>query len=168
MVGNMLQDNSFIKPSSLSDFDSTFSQLYVNNGFNGTKAYLTIKPNTNYQVAAVQATRLLKKDSVICEVSRLKSELVVNNAHSKPELLKRAHNYEIRAANKDKLDISLKSIDLQAKISGHYNTDTGDNDQFDKIIAACQVNVTVNTNDKQTENCQEDIEITVKDIPSKK
>ena len=42
--------------------EKAFPVEYVANGFNGTQAYKKIRPNTDTNVAAVQANRLLRKD----------------------------------------------------------------------------------------------------------
>jgi hypothetical protein len=147
--------------------EKDISKVYASNGFNGLQAVLKVKPHLTPQSAGVEAARMLKRASVVQEIDRLTDLLVDNNAHSKPQLLKRAYDYEVRAANDDKLSISLSSIDLQAKISGHYKESDGDESQFDKIINAFQVNImvdnsvntTVNVDDNVDNKCKDDVSV---------
>ena len=48
----------------LSHTEESFIAEYIANGFNGTQAYLKVKPKVKEAVAAASATRFLKKVSV--------------------------------------------------------------------------------------------------------
>lgn len=47
-----------------------FAQAYVDNGFNGQRAYQSIKPNVTAESARVSASRLLTSDNVQAEIKR--------------------------------------------------------------------------------------------------
>lgn len=51
--------------------EEIFCKKYIEEGFNGTKAYLAVKPNIKRNSASVRAVELLKKDSVKARIVKL-------------------------------------------------------------------------------------------------
>jgi phage terminase small subunit len=50
-----------------------FARAYVANGYNGTRAYLAVRPTVQPQVAAVKASGLVRNEKVKAEVAKLQA-----------------------------------------------------------------------------------------------
>ncbi len=54
-----------------------FMAEYIGNGYNGTKAHMTVYKNENINTAAPAVNKLLRRDSVIKEIERQEKSLPI-------------------------------------------------------------------------------------------
>lgn len=120
----------------LSSQQRKFCEEYVNNGTNGTKAYLSAyKSCKKENTARVNASRLLTKANIIEYISELQEKLKENAIMSAEERMiwltkvvngdvkhtsydSNGNSYENEAYMSDK----MKAIDILNKMTGEYTT----------------------------------------------
>ena len=120
----------------LSSQQRKFCEEYVNNGTNGTKAYLSAyKSCKRENTARVNASRLLTKANIIEYISELQEKLKENAIMSAEERMiwltkvvngdvkhtsydSNGNSYENEAYMSDK----MKAIDILNKMTGEYTT----------------------------------------------
>lgn len=117
----------------INEFEDKFLSIYMQNGFNGTGAYILAKPNVSYDAARTEASKLLKKEHIQKELEIRKLALrnkenielsfLVQNLKSviydvMQEETERDDNGRI-ISKPDRQNL-LKSIDILAKLGGHY------------------------------------------------
>jgi hypothetical protein len=130
------------------DFEEMFVREYTSNGFKGTPAYLKIRPQTNYEVAGVQACRLLKKDRIRELIELEKDKMHVKSLHSKEKLFREMHEVREKALKKNKLQTSLNATVEKAKLAGHYRDQETDLTSYTAIMQQ----IVVNVNSEKPEN----------------
>lgn len=117
----------------INDVEDKFLSIYMQNGFNATGAYVLAKPNVSYDAARVEASKLIQKPHVQKELEIRKMTLrnkenielsfLVQNLKSviydvMSETVERDDNGR-RTYTPDRNSL-IKSIDLLAKLGGHY------------------------------------------------
>lgn len=97
-----------------------FCQEYMKNGFNATRAYMAVYPNTGEDAARSSASDLLTKPNIIKRIAELKAEITDKYGISIQEVVNSIK--ETRALAKAQSDFtnSLKSDDMLLKITGGY------------------------------------------------
>lgn len=104
-------------------------QEYVANGFNGTKSWLAIHPDTNYQTAASKVSYLLKKQEAqeyITEIQRERLEQLHINAERVLEELSKlafgsvgtdcSENGKLKAIDLIQKQLGLQNQKIEAKV----------------------------------------------------
>ena len=59
----------------INDLESRFLSVYINNGFNGTAAYLLSSPGVQYDTARTEAAKILAKPSIQNELELRKLKI---------------------------------------------------------------------------------------------
>ena len=138
--------------SKLSPVELSFCNYYLSNGFNGTQAYLSVKPHVTYDSATVTSSRLLGlarvQDYIHSQVNKRSGTSSANIATIEDAMTTATRI--MRATEQDKPLISLAAV---KEIRAYHK----DNEQapMDKYIEAMsklmikpvQVNVQVNQGD---------------------
>lgn len=133
----------------LSNVQRTFCEEYVNNGKNGTQAYLiAYKSCKKEETASVNASRLLRNAKVQEYISELQGELkkkAIMTAEERMEWLtkiikgeeKETTYYEGEEKKREPcLSDKMKALDLLNKMTGEYteNLNLNDNSKTTKIL----------------------------------
>ena len=126
--------------------DKQFSKEFTNNGFNSTKAYLSLKPKRSISVASAGELgyRKLKKIEVQDEIKQLLIEKGFNRA-KRIEILKRNAN------QKQQYSASNQAIAIAEKIETGYYLQEKDK-QADVVI-----NMVIDRRDSVAKPIKEDI-----------
>ena len=97
-----------------------FCQEYMKNGFNGTRAYMSVYPDTGEAAARSSASDLLTKPNITERIAELRAEMTDKYGISIQEVVNSIK--ETRALAKAQSDFknSLKSDDMLLKITGGY------------------------------------------------
>ena len=119
-----------------------FAEEYVSNGFNATKAYKYINPNVKQSTAMCNGAKLLRNAQVFEAIQEEKSKRLQLKRFSKESQLERIDNVAELSLKKDKLQITLNSLDLINKMQGYYEKE-GESGQIERVLQAFQVNVEV-------------------------
>lgn len=97
-----------------------FCQEYMINGFNATRAYMAVYPDTKETSAMSSASELLRNPKVSERIAELRAEMTTKYGISIQEIVNSIK--ETRALAKAQSDFtnSLKSDDMLLKITGGY------------------------------------------------
>ena len=121
-----------------------FVSHYIKQNFNGTKAYMRAYPNIkDAKTASVCASKLLSKDSIKQELNRQLTKKNMINEHSRDIILTDVNRLAVKSEAFMEFGNALKAQDLRAKLAGLYHEGDSGSDQFDRIIQAFQINVSV-------------------------
>ena len=97
--------------------EALFITEYIKNGGDGTKAYLSIKPDVKRSSAAVSACRLLKRVTVAVTIGTIISDSIA----TREKLIEEAMKIMEKAEEAGDYDSALKAINVIAKMAGYYN-----------------------------------------------
>ena len=100
------------------------SSEYISNGFNGTQAYLAVRPDVKEESAASSATRLLKEVSVQNAIAAQLDKGKEDSIASKDYLTKEAHEIGKEARKDKSYGAALTAVDLKAKLNQVYKEDS--------------------------------------------
>jgi hypothetical protein len=120
--------------SHLKPFEIAFAKAYVHTGYNGTRAYLSLKPHVTYGTAAGEASAMLKKPHIKALIDLLSGEIVHENVHSKLTCLSHMDTIRQKSMAKDKLQTALKATVDYATLAGHYKPNEDDMSQYQQFI----------------------------------
>lgn len=126
--------------------EELFVAEYLKNGQNGSRAYLSIKPNVSSRSARVSAHRLLKKPQVIELINNAVTKRYDESIASKEYLTEEAHSIGKDAFKKGKHGSALQAVELKGKLNKVFDKDAPEMDGYIKFIQAVMVNVNT-TND---------------------
>jgi len=127
---------------------AAFVREYVSNGYNGTNAYLKVKPNVGYDSASVTSTRLLSDDRIREAINSLQAKAFDKAIASRQYLIQQAHEIGEEARSKGQFNPALTSVDLKAKLNKLYERDTPDLESYATIMNQfVQVNISTQSPD---------------------
>jgi len=95
-----------------------FIEEYINNGFNGTEAYIVVYKTVNRQTAAKGATRILKKVNIAEEIAKTQLELSPSNI-KKTDLIDSIVMVRDKAIAAGKFNDALKANEILVKMFGY-------------------------------------------------
>jgi phage terminase small subunit len=117
----------------INDFEDKFLSIYMQNGFNATGAYVLAKPNVSYDAARTEASKLIQKPHIQKELEIRKlalrnkenielSFLVQNLKTVIYDCMQEntERDQDGRITSKPDRQNLIKSIDILAKLGGHY------------------------------------------------
>ena len=108
----------------LSPLEESFVPEYISNGFNGTQAYLAIKPDVKEESDAASATRFLKKVSVQNAIDAHHKERKEDSIASKDYLTKEAHDIGKEAREDKSYGAALNAVKLKGELNQVFKEDT--------------------------------------------
>ena len=126
---------------SLTAVHKAFIAEYLKNGYNGTQAYLKVRPRVSYDTARATGAELLAKSSVKEIVDKHMQELSVNNIASRQFLIGEAHNTGQQALESKQYKTKLYSIDLKARLNRLYDREQPDLDGYTALLQQITINV---------------------------
>ena len=131
----------------LSPLEESFVTEYISNGFNGTQAYLAIRPDVKEESAAPSATRFLKKVTVQNAIDAHHKERKEDSIASKDYLTKEAHEIGKEARKDKNYGSALSAVKLKGELNQVFKQDTEQGkytETMNKIFL--QINQEVNIN----------------------
>ncbi len=111
----------------LSCLEELFVSEYISNGFNGTQAYLKVRPDVKEESAAVSSARWLDKVTVKNAIDArldMRKEEANGSIASKDYLTKEAHEIGKEAREDKSYGAALNAVDLKAKLNQVCKEDT--------------------------------------------
>ena len=142
----------------LSPLEELFVSEYISNGFNGTQAYLKVKPKVKEAVAAASATRFLKKVNVQNAIDAHLKERKEDSIANRDYLTKEAHEIGTEARKDKNYGSALTAVDLKAKLNQVYKEDTERG-----MYANTMKNIFLQINQEVNINKEEAIDVTPDD-----
>jgi hypothetical protein len=121
----------------LTDVQDAFCKEYLNNGFNATQAYLTVKPNVTNRSAGVNASKLLGKYEVQKHLQQLQHKSIATSPNPLPareEMVQKAFEATEMARELEKPDSMIRGYDYISRVSGHFNDKESDPKQYAEVI----------------------------------
>ena len=113
--------------NTVKNFPRAFVREYVRNGYNGTRAYLALRPDVGEHSARVSATRTLARDS-----TRKAMEAIVANIAT-PEQIKARLTYFLEDSDAKVRPSAVRSAELLGKAQG-WLVDRTDNVNTNKDL----------------------------------
>lgn len=136
----------------LSAIDQAFLDNYIANGYDGTNAYLSIKPNVTRGSASVLAHRLLKRDDIMAALDIKQNESAQSAISSRDYLIQEAHEIGMEARGAGKLNTALTAVEVKGKLNRVYDADSDSPTDYSKLIQTLVVQGDVNIhNSKPTD-----------------
>lgn len=130
----------------LTHTEELFVAEYLKNGQNGSRAYLSIRPNVSSRSARVSAHRLLKKPQVIELINNAVTKRYDESIASKEYLTEEAHIIGKDAFKKGKHGSALQAVELKGKLNKVFDNDKPEMEGYVKFIQS--VTLDVNTSNK--------------------
>jgi len=127
----------------LNNMEKAFVRAYIENSFNGTRAYLSLKPETKPESAGVMATRMLRKVKVKEEIDRILERGEPNNQFTREKILGRFEHLGSLAEKEKQYTASIHANREIAKIAGLYEQDSN-GDGYIRLIQQI-TNIQINT-----------------------
>jgi hypothetical protein len=118
----------------LSAIDQAFLDNYIKNGYDGTNAYLTIKPNVTRASASVLAHRLLKRDDIKAALDIKQTESAQSAIASRDYLIQEAHEIGMEARTAGKLNTALTAVETKGKLNRVYDRESDNPADYGKLI----------------------------------
>jgi hypothetical protein len=127
-----------INDNGLNELEERFLNHYLNNGFNATQAYISIKPKASYETAKTEGNLMAKKPQVVMGIEKRLAEERQKEEIKKSEIVTKLKTlmYEC-ITDADRANL-LKTIDILNKMGGHYQHNVDITSKGDKI------NITLN------------------------
>lgn len=132
------------------NIEQSFTKAYAANGFNGTQAYLAVRPNVTYETAATAASVLLKKPEVQEALDLLldkgDDKNLAKRIATRDHLILETHEIKEKAMRKEQYKTALSAIDQKARLNRVYDKGEADMTGYTALmqsIQLTQVNVTV-------------------------
>jgi phage terminase small subunit len=124
----------------LNERHKAFVQVYTSNGFNATKAYMKVYPDSSYEAAQSSASDLLLNPKVKEEIERVRNDFQTKIHISKEDILEKL--YEIMLANQGKKDtFTLKSIEIINKMLGYNEPEIINNNNNNILPTEIKINI---------------------------
>jgi phage terminase small subunit len=110
-----------METTKLTNDEKLFVKEYLSNGFNQTKAYLKIFPNTTYGVAATLSSKLLKKNHIKSFIEKEIEKAGEKMDLRKEDLIKDLLKIKEMCVSEDKRSIhnAIKAIEVLNKMLGY-------------------------------------------------
>lgn len=134
----------------LTPFEEAFLTEYQSNGFIASNAWLAIRPNILKSSAETSSCKLLAEPHIkaaLQERLKTKQDLVEVN---KPILIKDARRIMTKAEDKGQFSAALKSVDIQANLTGAYSQDEEDSAKYTAFINQLTINMSNKNEDIRT------------------
>jgi len=140
----------------MNNMEKAFVRAYIENSFNGTRAYLSLKPETKPESAGVMATRMLRKVKVKEEIDRILERGESNNKFTREKILGRFDHLGSLAEKEKQYTASIHANREIAKIEGLYEQNSGEDGYFRLIqqitnIKADNVQINSGKNEKKAD-----------------
>lgn len=97
-----------------------FCLEYMKNGFNATRAYMSVYPDTKEPSARASASELLTKPNIITRIAEIQDELAENWGIDIQEVVNSIKETRASAKSQNDFNASLKADDMLLKITGGY------------------------------------------------
>jgi len=127
--------------------------------YNGTKAWLAVKPTSKYNAARASAARLLKKPEIQAALQELNQDVNKTIAYTKKELHKDTSRIMKLAEEEKQLSAAVKCVELKARTERLFDDDTDDSSKYTMFIQQItnnNINITKPIqNTKELNNIQE-------------
>jgi hypothetical protein len=143
----------------LSIAETAFINAYLSNGFNGAKAYMTIRPQTPPEQAKVRASQIITKGHVKQYLQAKIEEQNIQDIASKSTIMKEFQEVREKAIDSNKLSTALNASVEKGKLAGHYRSEESDLTQYQTLINQLTVNINQDKTDKPA-----DIEVKANNI----
>lgn len=143
----------------LKPIERSFVNTYLSNGFNGTRAYLSIRPRVTYASATVQAANLLGKHSVKQAIEDKQESKYDASVASRGYLIQEAHDIGRKALSRNKHSTALNAVDVKARLNGVYDKGQEDMTNYTTLMQSLVVNVNVSGDKDQNDTPVIDTEI---------
>jgi len=95
----------------------------MKNGFNATRAYMSVYPDTKEPSARASASELLTKPNIITRIAEIQDELAENWGIDIQEVVNSIKETRASAKSQNDFNASLKADDMLLKVSGGYATE---------------------------------------------
>ncbi len=109
-----------LNKNGLNDAEQRFLNFYINNGFNATQAYISIRPNITYDTAKNEGNLMTKRPNVEKEIERHLIEERKKEEIKKSEIVSKLKTLMDECINDADRTNLLKTIDILNKMGGHY------------------------------------------------
>ena len=136
-------------PKELNNMEKAFVKAYIENSFNGTRAYLSLKPETKPESAGVMATRMLRKVKVKEEIDRILERGEPNNQFTREKILGRFEHLGSLAEKEKQYTASIHANREVAKISGLYDQNSDDSGYIALIQKITNIQINTEPSAKQ-------------------
>jgi phage terminase small subunit len=111
-----------------------FIAKYLSNGYNGTRAYLAIKPNASYDTARAEASRYLSHHCIQEAIRAHLDKADVHAIASRQYLIRQAHEIGEEARAEGQYNPALTSVDLKAKLNKLYDRNEDDMSGYAALV----------------------------------
>ena len=136
----------------LTPLEQSFLSAYVSNGFNGTQAYLQVKPETPYPSATVRASEIVARRNVQEALQIQIDEKAEGNKLSDRHYLAAEAWQCVQGAKQiQEYRTAIAGIDVIGKLHRLYDRDAPDLGQYTQILQQLNVSVTVAAEAPQAE-----------------
>ena len=130
----------------LKHWQSLFIAEYLKNGFNGTQAYLTIKPQNTLLTAQVESCKLLKTPKVKSLLQRERALVDATSLATREVLIVEAHEAREMAKATKNVGGMNQSTELKGKLSGVFQQDSDTGKGYMNLIKS--ISVTINNDNR--------------------
>ena len=128
--------------NSLKTAEKAFVTQYLLD-FNGTKAYQRIKPNTGFESAKTQGSRMLSRVHVKAEIDKRMENQELSTSRTKPFIMDKMVEISDKAEVKGNYQTSLNCWKEVATLQGFYGQ-SGDGEGYVKLIQTITQNIQIN------------------------
>ena len=104
----------------LNDLEQRFLNHYLNNGFNATQAYNSVKPNLTYDTVKNEGNLMTKRPHVAKEIEKYIADERKKEEIKKSEIVGKLKTLMEECINDADRANLLKTIDILNKMGGHY------------------------------------------------
>lgn len=127
--------------------EDSFVKAYVSNGFNGTQAYLSVRPDVTYESAGVAASRLLRDDrlqeKIDCLLDKGDDKNLAQRVATRDHLIRETHEIKEKAMAKEQYKTALSAIDQKGRLNRVYDKESADLTNYTALMQSLQINVNV-------------------------
>lgn len=125
------------------NIEQSFTKAYAANGFNGTQAYLSVRPKVTYETAATAASVLLKKPEVQEALDLLLTKgddkNLAKRVATRDHLILETHEIYEKAKGKEQFKTALSAIDQKGRLNRVYDKDVADMTGYATLMQSIQV-----------------------------
>ncbi len=117
----------------LNEFEINFLNIWFNNGFNATEAYLLAKPGVQYNTAKTEGNKLLTKPYIELEIIKRKLAIQSKSEIKLEDMVSKLKNLMYECIEDSDRTNLLKTIDTLNKMAGFYQQKIDITTQGEKI-----------------------------------